>query len=286
MSPGGPQPSPISLGGRARHRLRTHVTEHPALYLPLARVKRALQFDVRDLQRQVISSRTELVIEGYTRCGTTFAVYALQLSQERPVRLAHHWHAAAQLIEAAHRNIPALLMIRRPEEAILSQLIREPNVALQDALVAYSRFYECLLPYRRSFVIGEFDQVTRDFGLVIRRLNARFGTSFAEFDHTEGNVRECLELVELRGTLSKTLFGFESGEISRDRLQREVQGVRGGAKLRDAKDVWDTRDAWVPSEDRARAKAALREQWLQEPSLTKLRERAQVIYQAHVDGAS
>ncbi len=275
--------SSVSLVGRARHRLRTHVTEHPALYLPLATVKRALRVDVRDLQRQVISSRTELVIEGYTRCGTTFAVYALQLSQGRPVRLAHHWHAPAQLIEAAHRKIPALLVIRRPEEAILSQLIREPNVTLRDALVAYSRFYERLLPYRHSFVIGEFEQVTHDFGLLIRQLNARFGTSFAEFVHSEANVRECLELIKLRGTLSKTLFGFESGEVSREQLEREVQSV-GGAKLLDARDVWDTKDAWVPSEDRTRAQTALREQWLQQPSLAKLRERAQLVYQAHVDG--
>ncbi len=275
--------SSVSLVGRARHRLRTHVTEHPALYLPLATVKRALRVDVRDLQRQVISSRTELVIEGYTRCGTTFAVYALQLSQGRPVRLAHHWHAPAQLIEAAHRKIPALLVIRRPEEAILSQLIREPNVTLRDALVAYSRFYECLLPYRHSFVVGEFEQVTHDFGLLIRQLNARFGTSFAEFVHSEANVRECLELIKLRGTLSKTLFGFESGEVSREQLEREVQSV-GGAKLLDARDVWDTKDAWVPSEDRTRAQTALREQWLQQPSLAKLRERAQLVYQAHVDG--
>ena len=278
------QPASISLIGRARHRLRTHVTEHPALYLPIARAKRALRLDVRDLQRQVINSRTELVIEGYTRCGTTFAVYALQLSQERPVRLAHHWHAPAQLIEAAHRKIPALLVIRRPEDAILSQLVREPNVTIHDALVAYSRFYECLLPYRHSFVVGEFEQVTHEFGPVIRRLNARFGTSFAEFVHTDANVRECLELIRLRGTLSKTLFGFESGEVSREQLEREVQSV-GGARLLDAGDVWDTKDAWVPSEDRTRAKTALREQWLQQPSLAKLRERAQLAYQAHVDGA-
>ena len=277
------QHASISVIGRARHRLRTQVTEHPALYLPIARAKRALRLDVRDLQRQVINSRTELVIEGYTRCGTTFAVYALQLSQERPVRLAHHWHAPAQLIEAAHRKIPALLVIRRPEDAILSQLVREPNVTIHDALVAYSRFYECLLPYRHSFVVGEFEQVTHEFGPVIRKLNARFGTSFAEFVHTDANVRECLELIRLRGTLSKTLFGFESGEVSREQLEREVQSV-GGARLLDAGDVWDTKDAWVPSEDRTRAKTALREQWLQQPSLAKLRERAQLVYQAHVDG--
>ena len=275
----------VSLADRARHRLRTHVTEHPALYLPLARAKRALRLDVRDLQRQVISSRTELVIEGYTRCGTTFAVYALQLAQETPVRLAHHWHAPAQLIEAARRKIPALLMIRRPDDAILSQLIREPSVPLQDALVAYSRFYESLLAYPDSFVVGEFEHVTTDFAPVIRRLNARFGTSFAEFVHTEANVRECLELIKLRGTFSRTLLGFESGEVSREQLAQELHSLGDRAGLLDAREGWDTRDAWVPSEDRTRAKTALREQLLH-PSMARLRERAQHVYQAHVDRAT
>jgi hypothetical protein len=275
------QPASVSLFGRARHRIRTRVTEHPALYLPMARAKRALRLDVRDLQRQVINSRTELVIEGYTRCGTTFAVYALQLSQERPVPLAHHWHASAQIIEAAHRNIPALLVIRKPEDAILSQLVREPNVLLHDALVAYSRFYERLLPYRQSFVVGGFEQVTRDFGLVVRRLNARFGTSFAEFLHTDANVRECLELIKRRGTPSKALFDFENGQISRAQMERELQNIAGSVRLPGASDAWDSSDAWVPSEDRQRAKDALREQW-SAPSLARLRERARLVYEAHV----
>jgi hypothetical protein len=275
------QPASISVIGRARHRIRTHVTEHPALYLPLARAKRALRLDVRDLQRQVIDSRTELVIEGYTRCGTTFAVYALQLSQERPVRLAHHWHAPAQLIEAAHRKIPALLVIRRPEEAILSQLVREPNVAIHDALVAYSRFYERLLPYRHNFVVGEFDQVINDFGAVVRRVNARFGTSFAEFVHTDINVGQCLELIQLRGTLSKALFAFESGHISRAEMEQDLEESGGRVQLLDATRTWDATDAWVPSEDRKRAKAVLREQWSR-PSLAKLRDRANLVYQALV----
>jgi len=268
--------SSVTLVGRARHRLRTHVTEHPALYIPFATVKRALRVDVRDLQRQVISSSTELVIEGYTRCGTTFAVYALQLSQGRPVRLAHHWHAPAQLIEAAHRKIPALLVIRDPQGAILSQLIREPNVSLRDALVAYSRFYTCLLPYRNHLVVGEFEHVTHDFGGVVRRLNARFGTSFAEFVHNDANVRECFELMRLRGTLSRVLLGFESGDVTRAQLDRELQAVTRATPV-------DARDAWIPSHERERGKAALLKQWHQ-PSLARLRDRAQLVYQAFVDG--
>ena len=241
------------------------------MYLPLARHK------YPGPSPQVISSSTELVIDGYTRSATTFAVYALQLSQETPVRLAHHLHAPAQFIEAARRGIPALLLIREPQGAILSQLIREPGVTLGDALVAYSRFYTCLLPYRDNLVVGEFEQVTHEFGRVVRRLNARFGTSFVEFVHTDANLRKCLEFITLRGTFSKTVLGFESGEVTRDQLRRELQAVACGAKPP------EERDAWIPSEDRERAKAALREQWLQ-PSLAKLRDRAQLLYQTFVDG--
>src|SRR6266542_6869514 len=115
--------------------LRTRVSEHPALYLSFARRK------YPGPSPEVISSQTEFVIDGYTRSATTFAVYALQLAQDKPVRLAHHLHAPAQLIKAARSGIPALLLIREPEGAILSQLVREPDVAMPDALVAYTRFH-------------------------------------------------------------------------------------------------------------------------------------------------
>src|SRR5690242_11619114 len=99
---------------RARHRLRTHVSEHPSVYLPFARHK------YPGPSPEVISAETELVIDGYTRCATTFAVYAFQLAQPRPVRLAHHLHAPAQLVAAARRGVPALALIREPRGAILS----------------------------------------------------------------------------------------------------------------------------------------------------------------------
>ncbi len=253
----------ISIVTRARNRLRSRVSESPALYLPLARRK------YPGPSPQVINSQTELVIDAYTRAATTFAVYAFQLSQEKPVRLAHHLHAAAQVIEAARRQVPALLLIREPQGTILSQLAREPWVTMADALVAYTRYYRCLLPYRNSYVIGEFEQVTRDFGAVIRRLNARFGTNFAEFVHTEDNLRECFQFVALRGTLPRHMLGFESGTVTRDQLRQYVKSE--GLQPR------QNGEEWIPAENRERVKAALLEQWAQ-PSLARLRHRAQLIY--------
>jgi hypothetical protein len=236
------------------------------VYLPFARHK------YPGPSPEVISPQTQLVIDGYTRSATTFAVYAFQLAQEAPVRLAHHLHAPAQLIAAARDGVPALVLIREPQGAVLSQVIREPGVTVPGALVAYRRFYTSLIPYIDSFVIGEFEQVTHDFGAVIRRLNQRFGTSFAEFEHTEASKRECFELIKHRGTLSPVLLGFESGTVTREEMLRGLQALERQQHRADGK------EAWIPSQDRGRSKAALRAHW-DHPGLAGLRRRADAVYQ-------
>jgi hypothetical protein len=255
----------VTLARRARHQFRTRFCEVPGLYLPFARRK------YPGPSPEVISSQTQFVIDGYTRSASTFAVYALQLAQTTPIRLAHHLHAPAQLIEAARNKVPALVVIREPQGAILSQLIREPDVALRDAIVAYARFYECLLPYADHFVVADFEEVTKDFGAVTRRVNERFGTEFAEFEPSEPNVRRCFELIKLRSTLSPVLLGFESGTVTADELRPEAEIL--------ARRQGPAPEAWIPSQDRERSKTALREQWAR-AELSRLRDRARRVYEA------
>ena len=104
----------------------------------------------------------------------------------------------------------------------MSQLVREPDVALRDALIAYTRFYRRLLPCRDRMVVADFEEVTTDFGAVTRRVNDRFGTAFAEFEPTEQNTNRCFELIKLRGTLSPVLLGFESGTVTAGDLLPEI----------------------------------------------------------------
>ena len=253
----------ISLTWRARHRTRVYVSRQPFLYLPYARRRHPGPCP------EVIGPETEVVIDGYTRSATTYAVYAFQLAQSRPVRVAHHLHAAAHLVVAAKRGIATIVPVREPTGAVLSQLLREPHLTLPDALIAYASFYRALVPYRRHFVVAGFDEVTADFGAVVRRLNERFGTAYAEFETDFQHVQDCLNLMTYRLALCDALLRFESGRATADEARVAVGQLGPAADGRG--------DCWVPSEERDARKAALRDAW-GAPRVRPLVARAESAY--------
>jgi hypothetical protein len=259
---------------RARHRLRSRWSESPALYLPAARRRHP------GPSPEVIGPDTRLVIDGYTRSATTFAVYAFQLAQVSPVRLAHHLHAPAQLIEAAKRGVPAIALIRDPEGAVLSQVLREPGVAVADALASYTRFYSCLMPHRHDLVVGEFERVTDAFDAVVRAVNDRYATSFAIPGSTQEDRDVTLDLVAQRATSNPewfhALLSFESGLIDHDGLSAVRERTAQAVPERSL-------ETWGPSESRRALKARLRSRW-DEPRLEGSRSRAYDAYRSFVTG--
>jgi hypothetical protein len=190
---------------------------------------------------------TEILIEGAPRSANTFAVAAFKLAQPRPVKMAFRLHAAAHVIAAVRDGVPALVLIRDPEEATLSyavmQSVRGNNIGIRQTLRSWIRFYEAVLPHREGFVLGPFETVITDFGALIHRVNQVFGTSFEEFNHNKENAQECLRLLE---------------EEFRRIGMHEV-----GMSL--------------PSEERARLKNVLRNQF-RSADLKRMRHRAYEVY--------
>ncbi len=198
-----------------RWTLRSRLAEHPA-YLRVARRRHG---------EAVVSEATELVIDGFTRSASTFAVVAFQLAQPRPVRVGHHLHAPGQIIRAVRLGVPVLLTVRPPEETVLSLVVREPYVTIPQGLHAYARFHERLLALRDAMVVADFPEVTAHLDRSIARINARFGTEFAAFDPTPERTRECFDLIEVRSRRppwSGAIHGFLSGLVSRAELERRA----------------------------------------------------------------
>jgi len=191
--------------GHATYGLKTRLAKHPWVALPLARIRG---------RGEVLGADTDIVIESFPRCASSFAVAAFRLAQEpRPMRIANHTHMPAQVLVAARRRIPAMVLIREPEDTVLSHVIHTPSLSVDASLRGYVRFHEPLLEVPDGFVVGTFEEVTSEFGTVIERLNRRFGTSFGGFEHTPANLERLADEIET---------DYRSRAGSEDELERTI----------------------------------------------------------------
>src|SRR5918912_659425 len=224
-------------------RLGSYVDEHPAMF----RFEKWLQIYAgkppsafyglyrlaRKDRARIVTPDTQLVIEGFPRSANTFARVAFNRAQSERVRIAHGLHVPAQVIRASRWRIPTLVLIRKPKDAVLSFAIRDP-ISVDQALRYYLSFYETVEEYRDAYVLGLFEEVTEDFGEVIRRINEKFGTEFSLFRHDEQNVKEVFARMEKN---SRKRYGETQWEnkVSRPSALKERMKHEVGYDLDDPK---------------------------------------------------
>lgn len=228
-----------------RYRIRYVVNVHPRIYMPFARRWHA------DMQHRFVEPDTELVIEGFGRSGSTFAVLAFELAQDRPVKTAHHTHAAAQVVVAARMGTPTVVIIRDPMDATLAHMVRR-KIPAKPALQSWIRYHQHVLPYKDRILTTTLASVSSDFGLVTRAINDRFGTSFNEFEHTGANESHLFELIE-----------------------------DGNRKKYGKATYWVARPTTVRLEEKD-----IRRRELDDPRLARLKQQAYVIYRSLTPSAN
>lgn len=176
---------------KLKHGIWIHIGHYPTA-LPLFKLFKI----ITGKRIGVVNKHTEIVIEGYPRSANTFAVVAFTLAQSRPVKIAHHLHAPAQIIRAACAGVPTLVLIREPIDAVISHVIRQPYLSLRQTLKNYIHFYNKISPYKNKYVLATFEEVINNYGEAIKRVNTRFGTNFSVFETTKENIQRCYELID------------------------------------------------------------------------------------------
>ena len=221
-----------------KQQVQLHAGKHPLPFYSLLGLRRKY----REL---AVSKATQLVIEGFPRSGNTFAVVAFRQAQQESISIASHLHAPAQVIRAVRWEIPTLVLIRNPVDAVLSLVIRHPHISTTWALKSYISFYETIASYRHAYVIGSFDEVIEDYGAVIERVNARFSTRFSPFDHTEDNVGEIFARIESlnrakgRGLVEEQIARPSAArEELRSRARGELKARRPGGLIAKAEAIY------------------------------------------------
>lgn len=179
--------------GRVFDSLAQSIKARPAILSLYGRLKERPNFNARVVRRD-----DHILIDGYPRSANTFATVAFLLSQHSPTHVANHMHTPGQFFLARKWAIPALLLIRRPEDAIVSYAVYLQSVRPIPIPLLVRRYiflYQSVLPLHEHYVIGTFDEVTSNFGAVVQRINDRFETSFSLFEHTTASQRRVEQFV-------------------------------------------------------------------------------------------
>lgn len=160
----------------------------PGIYAPLARLREGSK-------KRMVRRTTDIVIEGYWRCGNHFATYAFLVAQGKPMEVAHHFHAPAQLMLAVRWGVPAVLLIREPLEAIASATVYLEKDDPRGFLKFYNTFHAPLVSLAPRLVVSDFPRTVGDFGSVIAAVNQKFGRDFAPFSHMPENCARVEEMI-------------------------------------------------------------------------------------------
>ena len=140
--------------------------------------------DPRTRSRRV-TRRTDLVIDGMARSANSYSHVALLLTNGESLAISHHLHTPRVIQRGVKFGLPTIVLIREPRAVLASVIQYDKDGSARHFLDAYLSYYRTVEPLLDHVVLADFTEVIADFGAVIDRCNAKFGTSFVRYNRTE-----------------------------------------------------------------------------------------------------
>ena len=185
----------------AKERLRFWFSEAtPRIFLLAEKLKNGAN-------SRSVGSNTALIVEGYPRCGNSFAFSTILKRSDPPLNIAHHIHLPVQVKAGVELSLPVLVLVREPKDAIGSFVALQLQAGrlegkfqdlsdadlifrIREAARYYARFYERIIEIKQGFLLAPFELVVRDFSKVLETLNTCYGFSFNSIPISEREKKQ------------------------------------------------------------------------------------------------
>jgi hypothetical protein len=210
--------------------------------------------------KKLIDRDTDLVIEGDPRCANSFALAAFKSANSglsKPLKIATHVHSPVQVKQGVRWSIPCMLLIRNPDDAVVSLLAYAVQLRKVDMSVfsekqrmsfvhywtrRYADFYQQLMPTIPTVLLAEFNDVTHDFTAVMNAFNKKFDLSYTLYEHSRENEQHIFDNSRVHLSPSEERdeikLGFRATYLSeqnkqfRERAQQVYHSVLGMCEAR------------------------------------------------------
>lgn len=168
--------------------------------------------------------KTSLVVDGFPRSANSYCYYALMHALRSVGEVRGHTHGAGIYGYTRRKSIPAVALIRKPEDAVSSFLQYNPRLTPDSALRSYILFNETVLKFSSSIMVVSFETATQDFAAVLDSIASTFPSlASAQTTWTESDERTAREAV------ASSHFERHGGKLSVSKIPLP-QSTRGAMR--------------------------------------------------------
>lgn len=162
----------------------------------------------------------DLVIEAFPRSANTY-ISAIAMLAFKGKKIARHTHSIGQIKMAVKKEIPALIVVRNPKEAVLSNMIRFPLIPPSVFMFRYYVFYRYVLQNSNHIYVMDFKEVVEcDVAEIISVIERLMGVK-ADFIPSKEAVIHKVEEMESEDSGA----GIRETHVARPSVAREMMKV-------------------------------------------------------------
>lgn len=168
------------LAIRARHRVRGLLARRWWTYVPLIHAR-------HPRRHLLVRPDSGILIEGFPRSANTWAFATFEHANPS-FHVGRHLHCLGHVDLALRLDVPVLILVRDPVDAVASYRVRQPFLPASTLLRDWVHFYRGVQRRSAEVTVATFEQITDDPGAVIRRVNERTGSNFSVFESSPATV--------------------------------------------------------------------------------------------------
>lgn len=152
----------------------------------------------------ITNSESDIVIEGYPRSSNTFLVDYIRYLYDREgleqLKIGHHTHNYKNVELGFAYKIPVIILIRAPENAILSSYIYTGvESPLDNRFQHYISFYTDVKRDIDRVLVIRFEEVVNCIDMVISKIRDRFGLPIPTPALSNDELAEVTDMERKRG---------------------------------------------------------------------------------------
>lgn len=165
---------------------------------PFIYIKFGILFNkiIKKKTARFVSKATDITVEGFPRSSNSYLSRLVRHLNPK-LQIATHLHSNVNILQSLKWNIPTVVLIRNPKDAIVSLAALSHEIDTRNnnplrkidfdkSIRDYIRFYKPLLKSKNKFITAHFNEVVTNPVAIIKEINAKTTLNLSEDANLNG----------------------------------------------------------------------------------------------------